>query len=127
MYSLEEHAQRARADAAEKYKAQLENFIDMICHEIRNPYYSPPLLPHMCVLCVACCAGVQCVVCGVRCAVCSVRVRCAMCCVLFVIFIIALLHYVYYVFCVMCFVCVCVLCTVSKEIRINVTFLLNAG
>ena len=30
--------QRDRADAAEKYKTQLENFIDMICHEIRNPY-----------------------------------------------------------------------------------------
>jgi signal transduction histidine kinase len=30
--------QRDRADAAEKYKIQLENFIDMICHEIRNPY-----------------------------------------------------------------------------------------
>jgi hypothetical protein len=26
------------ADSAEKYKLQLENFIDMICHEIRNPY-----------------------------------------------------------------------------------------
>ena len=33
----EEAAQRERADAAEKYKVQLENFIDMICHEIRNP------------------------------------------------------------------------------------------
>jgi hypothetical protein len=33
----EEEAQRGRADAAEKYKLQLENFIDMICHEIRNP------------------------------------------------------------------------------------------
>jgi hypothetical protein len=27
-----------RADEAVKYKDQLENFIDMICHEIRNPY-----------------------------------------------------------------------------------------
>jgi hypothetical protein len=34
----EEKLQRDRADAAEKYKIQLENFIDMICHEIRNPY-----------------------------------------------------------------------------------------
>jgi hypothetical protein len=34
----EEETQRERADAAEKYKVQLENFIDMICHEIRNPY-----------------------------------------------------------------------------------------
>jgi hypothetical protein len=33
----EEETQRERADAAEKYKLQLENFIDMICHEIRNP------------------------------------------------------------------------------------------
>ena len=33
----EEKLQRDRADAAEKYKVQLENFIDMICHEIRNP------------------------------------------------------------------------------------------
>lgn len=36
----EEKIQRERADAAEKYKVQLENFIDMICHEIRNPYAS---------------------------------------------------------------------------------------
>jgi hypothetical protein len=36
----EEELQRGRADAAEKYKLQLENFIDMICHEIRNPYVS---------------------------------------------------------------------------------------
>jgi nitrogen-specific signal transduction histidine kinase len=36
----EEESQRERADAAEKYKMQLENFIDMICHEIRNPYVS---------------------------------------------------------------------------------------
>lgn len=34
----EELVQRERADAAEKYKVQLENFIDMICHEIRNPF-----------------------------------------------------------------------------------------
>jgi histidine kinase len=25
-------------DSTEKYKTQLENFMDMICHEIRNPY-----------------------------------------------------------------------------------------
>lgn len=34
----DEERQRLRADAAEKYKQQLENFMDMICHEIRNPY-----------------------------------------------------------------------------------------
>lgn len=34
----DEERQRLRADAAEKYKRQLENFVDMICHEIRNPY-----------------------------------------------------------------------------------------
>lgn len=33
----DEERQRLRADAAEKYKQQLENFMDMICHEIRNP------------------------------------------------------------------------------------------
>ena len=38
----EEAVQRERADTAEKYKVQLENFIDMICHEIRNPYVFPP-------------------------------------------------------------------------------------
>jgi signal transduction histidine kinase len=34
----EEEAQRERAEAAERHKMQLEIFIDMICHEIRNPY-----------------------------------------------------------------------------------------
>lgn len=34
----DEERQRLRADAAEKYRLQLENFVDMICHEIRNPY-----------------------------------------------------------------------------------------
>ena len=34
----DEERQRLRADAAEKYRSQLENFVDMICHEIRNPY-----------------------------------------------------------------------------------------
>ena len=38
----EEERQRLRADAAEKYKIQLENFMDMICHEIRNPYAPLP-------------------------------------------------------------------------------------
>eukprot|EP00026_Physarum_polycephalum_P000093 Phypoly_transcript_00093.p1 GENE.Phypoly_transcript_00093~~Phypoly_transcript_00093.p1 ORF type:complete len:2228 (+),score=422.82 Phypoly_transcript_00093:105-6788(+) len=33
----DEERQRLRADAAEKYRLQLENFVDMICHEIRNP------------------------------------------------------------------------------------------
>ena len=34
----DEEKQRLRADAAERYRVQLENFVDMICHEIRNPY-----------------------------------------------------------------------------------------
>ena len=34
----DEEKQRLRADAAERYRLQLENFVDMICHEIRNPY-----------------------------------------------------------------------------------------
>ena len=36
--TYDEERQRLRADAAERYRLQLENFVDMICHEIRNPY-----------------------------------------------------------------------------------------
>ena len=32
----EEEVQRRKVDSAEKFKAQLENFVDMICHEIRG-------------------------------------------------------------------------------------------
>ncbi|KAJ3146841.1 hypothetical protein HK101_002288, partial [Irineochytrium annulatum] len=34
---LEEAAQRRRADEAEESRRQQESFIDMVCHEIRNP------------------------------------------------------------------------------------------
>eukprot|EP01119_Soliformovum_irregulare_P021802 TRINITY_DN7330_c0_g1_i2.p1 TRINITY_DN7330_c0_g1~~TRINITY_DN7330_c0_g1_i2.p1 ORF type:complete len:1556 (-),score=526.13 TRINITY_DN7330_c0_g1_i2:16-3996(-) len=33
----EEKYQRQRAEVAEKLKRKMENFVDMICHEIRNP------------------------------------------------------------------------------------------
>jgi hypothetical protein len=44
----DEEKQRLRADAAEKYRLQLENFVDMICHEIRNPY--APVFYSLCML-----------------------------------------------------------------------------
>ena len=35
--SMAEEKERKRAEEAEKYRTNLENFINQICHEIRNP------------------------------------------------------------------------------------------